>query len=577
MWIRAYPVALALLIIVAGCGAPVQPTTSGVSSQSGAGSAPPSAPKRITAVIRGNPTSMAQLWTDRSLGSPPGLDAVGDLVLAGLSYADQQGTLHAGLADAVPSLENGQWQLFPDGRMETTWKIKPNAQWHDGTLLTSADLVFSTVVEQDKELPVAQNPAYALIESVKAPDPSTVIVQWKQPYIEADSMFSYELASPLPQHLLEGTYTADKANLFNMPYWAEEFVGTGPFRIREWVPDSHLVLEAFDGYAGGRPKIDQIEVKFIVDGSAMGAALLAGAADLLLGRTLTPVDQAQQILDQRPDLRAERAFNSWYVVNIQFIGTDPPVIGDVRFRRAMLTAIDRQQLVDSLALGQSAIAHSMLPPDSEAYKAVESSLVRYDYDPRRAAQMVEELGYSKGTDGFFYDAAGQKLSVQVYTTTRSEIQPRIVLAVADFWKQLGVDVDPVMIPPQRINDREYRAQFPAFEILSGANSIRSEDIRRMSSSSIPLPENHFTATGNNSRWSNPENDALVQRYMTTIPYAERMQVLADLLHLRTDQLPVMGLFFEAEFTIHNAKLERVTSRGPRSSQAWNAQLWDLQS
>jgi len=147
--------------------------------------------------------------------------------------------------------------------------------------------------------------------------------------------------------------------------------------------------------------------------------------------------------------------------------------------------------------------------------------------------------------------------------------------VAEYWKQIGVDVEPVMIPPQRISDREFRAQFPAFEMISGTNSISTEDIRRMHSISTPLPENRFQTSGNNSRWRNAENDALIERYITTIPLTERLQVLASLLHLRTDQLPAMGLFYEVDFTLHSGALQNVTSRGPRSSQAWNAHLWDL--
>ena len=78
-------------------------------------------------------------------------------------------------------------------------------------------------------------------------------------------MFTAALALPLPKHLLEGAYADDKARLMEHGYWTDDFIGTGPFKLRTWAGGSHVVVEAFDGYVLGRPKIDQIEVKAIGD------------------------------------------------------------------------------------------------------------------------------------------------------------------------------------------------------------------------------------------------------------------------------------------------------------------------
>src|SRR5207245_5323153 len=93
----------------------------------------------------------------------------------------------------------------------------------------------------------------------------------KQPYTEADSMFSYEVARPMPRHLLESAVQADKATLYSSPYWNTEFVGTGPYSLREWVPDSHIITVANDQYVLGRPKIDEIEVRFIAEPNTLMA------------------------------------------------------------------------------------------------------------------------------------------------------------------------------------------------------------------------------------------------------------------------------------------------------------------
>src|SRR5213593_2874868 len=100
-----------------------------------------------------------------------------------------------------------------------------------------------------------------MIEVVDAADDRTLTIRWKQPYIDADSLFSSGRALPLPKHLLEKTFTEDKAGFTQTPYWNEGFISTGPFRVARWDAGSGVLLQAFDQFALGRPKVDEIEVR----------------------------------------------------------------------------------------------------------------------------------------------------------------------------------------------------------------------------------------------------------------------------------------------------------------------------
>ena len=115
----------------------------------------------------------------------------------------------------MPTLDNGLWKLLPDGRMETTWKIREGATWHDGTPFTADDLVFTAMVGQDKELSIFNHPGLDAVEAVRAIDPRTVQVTWNRPFFGADIMFTSEdnFAMPLPRHLLDKPYTDDKGGL----------------------------------------------------------------------------------------------------------------------------------------------------------------------------------------------------------------------------------------------------------------------------------------------------------------------------------------------------------------------------
>src|SRR5581483_2680159 len=246
-------------------------------AQGGAATAPKaSTPKRIVAAIRGDPHTLSDAINYAGGGSSvAGVREIEQLLTAGLTVMDAKGNLQPQLAEAVPTLENGLWKLLPDGRMETTWKIKKSATWHDGQPVTSGDLVFATSVAQDKGLAMRADEAFGYVESVAAPDAQTFVATWKSTYADADKLFTplpdSQRNVPLPEHLLGSAYAGDKAAFTDSPYFGASYVGTGPFKLHEWVLGSHVLLDANDQYVLGRPRLDQIEVKFILDTNTMVA------------------------------------------------------------------------------------------------------------------------------------------------------------------------------------------------------------------------------------------------------------------------------------------------------------------
>src|SRR5207247_620226 len=101
--------------------------------------------------------------------------------------------------------------------------------------------------------------------------------------------------------------------------------------------------------------------------------------------------------------------NSWVVLYPQFVNPALPAVLDLDFRRALLHAIDRQEMVNTLMGGLVPIAHGPLNPQTAEYKATEASLLRYDFDPRRTAQLLANLGYTRGADGVVRDTREQSV------------------------------------------------------------------------------------------------------------------------------------------------------------------------
>jgi peptide/nickel transport system substrate-binding protein len=556
------------LILLAACAGPSQsPAPAG-----GGGRAAPEAgaKKRVTIAIRGNPTTLSDTVNTAGPGGVAGVSELAQMVHVGLvEVVDRRVVGGLRLAEAAPTTENGLWQLFPDGRMETTWRIHPNARWHDGTPFTAEDLVFTARVEQDRELALFNSKAYDSVESIVAPDPHTITVTWRRPYINADIMFSsFGLAQP--QHLLGRVYAEDKSSYLDQPYWTREFVGTGPFRLREWVETSHLILEAFDGYVLGRPKLDEVEVRFILDPNAQIANLLAGTVDLTMGRGIS-LEQAMQARDQWRDGKLDTTFagTSWIALFPQFVNPSPPVLADVRARRALLHATDRQRLVDVFVAGLTQVAQSYVGPTQPEYPAVESSIVRYEFDPRRAAQLWDELGHTRDAEGSYRDGSGQKLSIEIRTTAGDDLRDKLLFSIVDDWRQAGIGAEALIIPRQRSDDREYRSTRPAFEIVRQPNDLSESALVRLHSSEAALPENGFRGS-NRTRYMNPELDALIERYLVTIPFAERLEVVRQMVHHISDQLAVMGVLYDVSPMLISNHLQNVKAE----LDTRNAHEWD---
>ncbi|HZT07660.1 MAG TPA: hypothetical protein VFC51_11560 [Chloroflexota bacterium] len=255
----------------------------------------------------------------------------------------------------------------------------------------------------------------------------------------------------------------------------------------------------------GWPKIDEIDVQFFNDADTLTAALLAGSVDLPLGSSLA-LEQALGVKDQWPDGGLAINYSSWIVVFPQFIN---------------------------------------------------------------AAQLLNEIGYQKLPDGGWRGADGQRLSLEVHSTAWPAIHTRAFFPLVDYWKRLGLDIDPVVLPVQRLADLEYRTQMPSFEMIRFPNG--ADNVWRLHSSETPLPANRFTGS-NRSRYMSAEFDTMVDRYMTTIPWDDRMQALGDIVHQISDQLIMMGLFYDVKsFMV----AKRLTGFTPADNATWNAHTCDI--
>jgi peptide/nickel transport system substrate-binding protein len=281
------------------------------------------------------------------------------------------------------------------------------------------------------------------------------------------------------------------------------------------------------------------------------------------------IDQALTIKEQWRDGQVAMDPAGWVVAYAQSIDPTPRIVLNPQFRRALLHAVDRQQLADTLMQGLLPVADSVFSPGTREYEATRGSVVRYEYDPARAGRMLEELGFSRGGDGTFRDGSGQPLQLEVRSYAQRDIHHKTLFPLVDSWKQLGVAAEPVALPADRARDAREQATFPSFLVLRQPHGVNR--MVAFHSAQARTAERNYQGT-NNGRYLNPELDNLIDRYQTTVPMSERMQFAGQIVRHMTEQLPVLPLFYDAlPIFVSN----RVQNVHPHSNLAWNVHEWDV--
>lgn len=505
------------------------------------GGAEPGPPKTIT-VAQLNAVRNYGPW---DFGNPSGGGAsLGEIHTAGLVSEDKQGRIEGRLAAGLPSLDDGSAAVLSDGRLQTTWKLRPNVKWHDGTPLTADDLVFSWQVLTHPELPSGTGQDLRWIDAVAATDPLTFVVTWKTTYYRALSLGHRELW-PLPRHLVGEAFASFSGRdaFLATPYFTAEYVHLGPFRLVDFGGGEQQVFERFDDYFLGRPKLSRVVLRTIADQNAIYASLLAGAVDVASERTLSP-ELFAQLRDQwrgSGDGVVAHRQDNWRFIIVQF-GAEwarPIEISrDVRIRRGLLMGFDPVPIREVLFPGfpDTEADSFMLKSDPRA-PLVGKPFARYPYDPGRAAQELAAAGWRRGPDAKVTNRGGEPVRIEIRGDQTDATE---VALIADFWRQLGIEVTEEIASFTLARDNEYQATFPGLRIRAYRSSAELFPV--FDSRQHPTPQNRWQGL-NPSHYANPELDGLMDRLYATVGQREQAALLREMGEVLATDLPALPAYF----------------------------------
>jgi len=469
------------------------------------------------------------------------------IVQDGLVYNPQFQSYEPQLAVEAPSIEKGTWKVNVDGTMETSWRLRPNIKWHDGQPFTSDDLVFTFQTSRDAEIATLPSAAARLVRSVDALDPLTFVMHWSGPHVDATRTGVGDIA---PRHLLEDMYLKDKQSMANSTLFSTAFVGLGPYRLMKWDQGSFFEATRFDDYYRGRPPLDTIIVRFVIDPNAQVANILSGAVDAVLtgaSGTGISVDQAievkrrwegtgNQVLTSQSD-SATWAFPQYRPEFARPRDTQ----SDLRVRKALLHGLDSAALTEVITGGLSPVADSYINPADPRRADMEQFIAKFPYDPTRTQQFLAEAGWNRGADGVYTRASdGERMELDLWV--RAGAGDKAAAIIADGWNRLGISTTPYIIPTARRTDRQYEAERPGLLCCVRAGpTFESGDeatIKAINSAATNWQGLNYGA------YMNPTADAIVDRLVGTIDPRARLSISQQLVQEYTADIPLLPLWWE---------------------------------
>ena len=507
---------------------------------------------------------------------------------ANLTTFDLLGNVVPQVAEKVPSLQNGEWNVNPDGTMSVTWHLKPNAVWHDGTPLTAEDYAFGFQVVMDPRLPVAELGEVTNLSQVRALDSRTVVMDWKTVNIIGNT--NGPLGTPaLPRHLLGELYlSGDMVAFDNSPVWTSDWVGLGPYRLSQWEEGSFVGGEAFDHYVMGRPKVDRIILKTVPDINIVMANLLAGTLDVaLIGAQLKPeqISELQRTWSDKG--QAYTTSNTIRVMKMQFRDPSAPWARDRRFRQAMIYSSNRQEWIDALQYGLAEYNHYLVPSTDPVHRLAEQrGVITYPYDPARAQQLFAEAGWTKGADGLLRNSAGETVP---FRCCRAAGHPdsndvRESLAVVDALQRAGLQAaHPIPSAPPGLSAADIR-KFNALNFEGNIGLVRLDErisFASLISQKIANEENRWTGGDNTGGWINAEYDGLYAQLMRTLDPAPRQDLALQLVRIAAEEVPGIALYYNPIGIAVRNGVEGINQK-PHAPPLlpytpWNVHTWDLKS
>lgn len=472
------------------------------------------------------------------------------------NYDDKQNFVPE-VALAVPTLKNGG--ISADGRT-LTYHLRRGITWQDGAPLNAKDVVFTFKAIMNPANNVQVRTGYDQIASIEAPDDYTVVVHMRHVFSPIVAYFMCQQGGfpVMPAHLL-----AQYPNVNRLPYNTLP-IGSGPFRVTEWVHGDHITLVANPHYWRGPPKLNKIVYRFITNTTTIQVLLQTHEVDAWFRASADLYPQLITIPGYHVLVSDENLFG-----HIDFNVKDP-LLADVRVRKAIEFALDRPAMARILSHGVYQVGTSDIATYSWAYP---KDLPFYNNDPAQARRLLDAAGWTPGPDGVRV-RNGTRLELQISYISGNALGATLSSIVQQKLRDIGILVTQKTYPAPLyfasaqdhgiLNSGKFQMAY--FGWSSGVDPDNS---------SIYGCDQFPPAGQNNLFWcdealNNAETDAL-----GTFDEQRRIRDYSIIEHELIEQVPTIFIF-------HNRRIDVLSTSfhgfmpSPATSAFWNTWEWTMQ-
>jgi peptide/nickel transport system substrate-binding protein len=427
-----------------------------------------------------------------------------------------------------------------------TFLLRENAKFHNGKPLTSADakytldtLLKSSGAKAASFFETVNGEKTPMIYEIAAPDAKTLTIKLQRPTLKNNLLANLVAIAIIP----EGTFETQK----------DQPVGSGPYKFVRFDSSQNTVeLAANEEYWEGAPNIKNVRVKTVSDANSLQAELKSGRVQLA-PMTINLSPDTLKSLGNDPSLQIQQFPGA----NIQYLSFNTAIepVNNPKVRQAIAYAVNREQLINELLFGQAKIAHTILPEESWAYSAG----TKYNYDPQKAKQLLDEAGYKPSANGMrfaqpirFKIASGNAATSQYAQVIQNQLR-EVGIPVEIETAEFGVFLTQL---------RQGQYQMTTARYVGGNHDpIYYRDL--FASSEIPTEKRQ---SANRTRYSNPEFDKIISQAINETDREKAKQLYAQAQEIISRDVPLLPLWYPANMVVATKNVGNIKVEG---SGDWN--------
>lgn len=437
----------------------------------------------------------------------------------GLLLLDENYELQPYLAESYEVSEDG---------LQYTFHLREGITFHDGSPFTAEDAKYTFEFYSNAENGSTIANDFQGMGSVETPDDYTLVVNMD----EQNAAFLVNAATvgivPSDYHAEVGEDTYRTAP-----------IGTGPFKLVEWVPAEYTLLEANEDYFLGRPPVDFLRQEVVPEPSVRAIAIETGEADsatwpLLVEDSLRLRDAGEGYTVFATPANSVKHFP---------LNNTHPILSDKQVRKAMMHALDRQRIIDDLWSGAAVVAETNLSPAAPYHTA--ENIVTYEYDPDKARQMLEEAGWVDEDGDGIREKDGEPLSFTCTTITGDQARRPIAELAQQFFADVGIDMQLSEAPVSAILEA-----MPKGEMDCSLFNWTYGDAADPDASTTLRSD----GANNFSRFSNERVDELLDLGLREPDPEKRAEYYHEIQQIVTEEVPFLYLQYDDWINVHTPRV-----------------------